>query len=124
MAIPTEPIGSIPRPRELLEAIEAFQSGSGSQQDLAARFDDDAKCIGPHLAQQGIEGRAHVANERVAERNSGEFFLEKQRRERISVQEPLHRLCHFGRGSLHRAMNRWCLLQVADWMGLIVQAAF
>ena len=40
MPIPTEPIGSIPRPRELLEGIEAFQSGSISHQDLAARFDD------------------------------------------------------------------------------------
>ena len=40
MAIQTEPIGSIPRPRELLEAIEAFGSGSISNEDLAARFDD------------------------------------------------------------------------------------
>ncbi len=40
MPILTEPIGSIPRPRELLEGIEAFHSGSISEQDLAARFDD------------------------------------------------------------------------------------
>ena len=40
MPIPTEPIGSIPRPRELLEAMQAFTSGSISLDDLEARYDD------------------------------------------------------------------------------------
>lgn len=34
MSIPTEPIGSIPRPKELIEAIQALQAGRLSQQEL------------------------------------------------------------------------------------------
>jgi 5-methyltetrahydropteroyltriglutamate--homocysteine methyltransferase len=34
MSIPTEPIGSIPRPKELIEAIQALQAGHLSQQEL------------------------------------------------------------------------------------------
>jgi 5-methyltetrahydropteroyltriglutamate--homocysteine methyltransferase len=34
MTIPTEPIGSIPRPGELIEGIQAFQAGSISSQEL------------------------------------------------------------------------------------------
>src|SRR5262249_43024607 len=37
--IPTEPIGSIPRPRELLEGMEAFAAGNICREDLDARFD-------------------------------------------------------------------------------------
>ncbi len=40
MSIPTEPIGSIPRPRALLEAIAAFGSGNISREDLDASYDD------------------------------------------------------------------------------------
>jgi 5-methyltetrahydropteroyltriglutamate--homocysteine methyltransferase len=40
VAIPTESIGSIPRPPELLEAMEAFASGDLSREDLDARYDD------------------------------------------------------------------------------------
>ena len=40
MPIPTEPIGSIPRPPELLEGIEAFATGNISREDLDARYDD------------------------------------------------------------------------------------
>src|SRR5262245_8605032 len=40
MPIPTEPIGSIPRPRELLEAFEGFASGNVSGEELDARYDD------------------------------------------------------------------------------------
>jgi methionine synthase II (cobalamin-independent) len=38
--IPTEPIGSIPRPPELLEGIEAFASGSISSEDLDGRYEE------------------------------------------------------------------------------------
>jgi 5-methyltetrahydropteroyltriglutamate--homocysteine methyltransferase len=34
MPIPTEPIGSIPRPKELIEAVQAFQAGRLSQKEL------------------------------------------------------------------------------------------
>lgn len=34
MPIPTEPIGSIPRPKELIEAIQALQAGRLSQREL------------------------------------------------------------------------------------------
>jgi 5-methyltetrahydropteroyltriglutamate--homocysteine methyltransferase len=34
MSIPTEPIGSIPRPKKLIEAIQALQAGRLSQQEL------------------------------------------------------------------------------------------
>jgi 5-methyltetrahydropteroyltriglutamate--homocysteine methyltransferase len=38
--IPTEPIGSIPRPRELLEGVEAFGAGSISREALDSLYDD------------------------------------------------------------------------------------
>src|ERR1700739_614748 len=40
MAILTEPIGSIPRPAELLRAIEAHTAGKGSSEALEKAFDD------------------------------------------------------------------------------------
>lgn len=39
MAIPTEPIGSIPRPPALLEAVQAFNAGRLSQRDLDSAYD-------------------------------------------------------------------------------------
>ncbi|NOK58449.1 MAG: Methionine synthase II (cobalamin-independent) [Chloroflexi bacterium AL-W] len=39
MPIPTEPIGSIPRPAELIKGIQAFQEGALSQQKLDALYD-------------------------------------------------------------------------------------
>jgi 5-methyltetrahydropteroyltriglutamate--homocysteine methyltransferase len=39
MTIPTEPIGSIPRPPELLEGIQKFGAGRLSQQELDALYD-------------------------------------------------------------------------------------
>ena len=39
MMIPTEPIGSIPRPRELISAISAFAAGRIAWTELAARRD-------------------------------------------------------------------------------------
>lgn len=39
MPIPTEPIGSIPRPPALLEGIQAFHNGRMSQQDLDSLYD-------------------------------------------------------------------------------------
>jgi 5-methyltetrahydropteroyltriglutamate--homocysteine methyltransferase len=36
MPIPTEPIGSIPRPQALLEGLQAFTNGRSSQQELDA----------------------------------------------------------------------------------------
>jgi 5-methyltetrahydropteroyltriglutamate--homocysteine methyltransferase len=40
MTLPTEPIGSIPRPRALQEAMQAAAAGTISEGDLAALFDD------------------------------------------------------------------------------------
>jgi 5-methyltetrahydropteroyltriglutamate--homocysteine methyltransferase len=40
MAIPTEPIGSIPRPTALIEAMQAFNAGRLSQKDLDALYDE------------------------------------------------------------------------------------
>ena len=40
LAIPTEPIGSIPRPAELQEGMQAFAAGSISEADLDALYDD------------------------------------------------------------------------------------
>jgi 5-methyltetrahydropteroyltriglutamate--homocysteine methyltransferase len=39
VAIPTEPIGSIPRPPSLIDAARAFRSGSVSAADLLSRYD-------------------------------------------------------------------------------------
>lgn len=39
MLIPTEPVGSIPRPPSLIEAMQAFQAGRISQSELDACFD-------------------------------------------------------------------------------------
>jgi 5-methyltetrahydropteroyltriglutamate--homocysteine methyltransferase len=39
LAIPTEPIGSIPRPPWLIEAARAFRSGRLSQAELLTRYD-------------------------------------------------------------------------------------
>ena len=40
MPIPTEPIGSIPRPPELIEAVREFQEGRLSQENLNAQYQD------------------------------------------------------------------------------------
>ena len=40
MAIPTEPIGSIPRPTELLSGFQKFTSGQLSEAELQALYDD------------------------------------------------------------------------------------
>jgi methionine synthase II (cobalamin-independent) len=40
MPIPTEPIGSIPRPRELIEGIEVFASGRIPGRELDALYDE------------------------------------------------------------------------------------
>lgn len=40
MAIPTEPIGSIPRPASLLQALAAFQAGSITRPDLDAAYSE------------------------------------------------------------------------------------
>src|SRR5215813_7734297 len=38
MSIPTEPVGSIPRPRSLLEGKQAFKAGRVSRQDLDSLY--------------------------------------------------------------------------------------
>jgi len=42
-SIPTEPVGSVPRPRELQEAMVAFSSNNLSEQELDAIFDKHVK---------------------------------------------------------------------------------
>ena len=39
MTIPTEPIGSIPRPKALIEGMQAFAAGSLSQDELNSLYD-------------------------------------------------------------------------------------
>jgi 5-methyltetrahydropteroyltriglutamate--homocysteine methyltransferase len=39
MSIPTEPIGSIPRPQELIEGLKAFETGSITQRELDTLYD-------------------------------------------------------------------------------------
>src|SRR5262245_63504853 len=39
MTLPTEPVGSIPRPRELIEGIAAFAAGRIEREALTALFD-------------------------------------------------------------------------------------
>ena len=39
MALPTEPIGSIPRPLALIEAVRAFQAGRMSQAELQSHYE-------------------------------------------------------------------------------------
>jgi hypothetical protein len=39
MPLPTEPVGSIPRPRELIDAVRAAAAGELSQSNLAALYD-------------------------------------------------------------------------------------
>jgi len=43
ITIPTEPVGSIPRPRELQEAVAAFSEGSLSSEKLNKLFDEAVK---------------------------------------------------------------------------------
>lgn len=43
MAIPTEPIGSIPRPIELLEIIKRFRSGQATDKELKKSYDEALK---------------------------------------------------------------------------------
>ena len=40
MPIPTEPIGSIPRPPELIEAVREFEQGRLVQEELDALYAD------------------------------------------------------------------------------------
>lgn len=53
MAIPTEPIGSIPRPQALLAAIASWESGETSAADLAAARDDAVRDTIRRLEQAG-----------------------------------------------------------------------
>ena len=39
MPIPTEPIGSIPRPKELIDGVKSHESGHLSQTELASLYD-------------------------------------------------------------------------------------
>jgi 5-methyltetrahydropteroyltriglutamate--homocysteine methyltransferase len=39
MSLPTEPIGSVPRPRELLQGIQDFSAGRISRGELNALYD-------------------------------------------------------------------------------------
>jgi 5-methyltetrahydropteroyltriglutamate--homocysteine methyltransferase len=53
MAIPTEPIGSIPRPPQLIAAIGAYQSGSLGKNELDAEYDAALKDTIARLEQTG-----------------------------------------------------------------------
>jgi 5-methyltetrahydropteroyltriglutamate--homocysteine methyltransferase len=39
MPIPTEPVGSIPRPRELIDGLHAFEDGKISHKELDSLYD-------------------------------------------------------------------------------------
>ena len=53
MAIPTEPIGSIPRPAELLQAIEANAAGQVSSDALEKAYDDAVRDTVRRLEETG-----------------------------------------------------------------------
>ena len=46
--IPTEPIGSIPRPPELLQAVQDHAAGKTSLHTLEGAYDDAIKGKRPH----------------------------------------------------------------------------
>ena len=52
-AIPTEPVGSIPRPRELQDAIEAHSQGKITTDDLNAQFDKAVRETIEHFEATG-----------------------------------------------------------------------
>jgi 5-methyltetrahydropteroyltriglutamate--homocysteine methyltransferase len=53
MSIPTEPIGSIPRPSSLIEAIVAFQGGKKSKSELEAAYSDAVRDTIARFEQTG-----------------------------------------------------------------------
>jgi 5-methyltetrahydropteroyltriglutamate--homocysteine methyltransferase len=53
VTLPTEPIGSIPRPRALLDGIEAAASGEIGQSDLDALYEDAVRDTIASLEQTG-----------------------------------------------------------------------
>lgn len=83
MKIPTEPIGSIPRPPELIQAVQEFQAGQRSQEslddlyrqallDTIRRFEEtgspvitDGEQTKPSFATYPIQGSDHLAPDGV-----------------------------------------------------------
>jgi 5-methyltetrahydropteroyltriglutamate--homocysteine methyltransferase len=83
MKIPTEPIGSIPRPPELIQAVQEFQAGQRSQEslddlyrrallDTIRRFEEtgspvitDGEQTKPSFATYPIHGSEHLAPDGV-----------------------------------------------------------
>ncbi|MGH7456950.1 MAG: 5-methyltetrahydropteroyltriglutamate--homocysteine methyltransferase, partial [bacterium] len=83
MAIPTEPIGSIPRPPALIEGMQAFQAGRLSQKELEALYNaailntiqlfeatgspviTDGEQTKPSFATYPIHGLANLASDGV-----------------------------------------------------------
>lgn len=83
MSIPTEPIGSIPRPQALLEGMQAFSAGRLSQQELDELYDaalrdtiqrfeatgspviTDGEQTKPSFATYPIQGLANLAPDGV-----------------------------------------------------------
>src|SRR5271163_4969181 len=53
MAIPTEPIGSIPRPQTLIDTMVSFQAGSVSREALDAAYRDALKDTIQRLEETG-----------------------------------------------------------------------
>lgn len=83
MAIPTEPIGSIPRPQALIEGMQAFQAGRLSQEKLEGLYNaaivdtiqlfeatgspviTDGEQAKPSFATYPIQGLANLASDGV-----------------------------------------------------------
>src|SRR3984893_16375674 len=68
LGLPTEPIGSIPRPAALIEGVQAFEDGRGSQQELDALYDsaiqDTIQCFeatGSPVISDGEQGKQSFA---------------------------------------------------------------
>src|SRR5271170_4510605 len=53
MAIPTEPIGSIPRPQQLINTMVSFQAGSASREALDTAYRDALKDTIQRLEETG-----------------------------------------------------------------------
>jgi hypothetical protein len=84
MAIPTEPIGSIPRPQALMEAMNAFASNEISQGELEAvqedavrdtirRFQETGSPVITDVRLRGLQGGLSRSGVLAAGRRRGQI---------------------------------------------------
>jgi len=71
--LPTEPVGSIPRPAALIDAIKAFDDGRATQQHLEAEYDaavrdtiESLEATGSPVISDGEQGKPSFATYSIA----------------------------------------------------------